>query len=69
MKQENLKFLIGTADSSFCTPHDPGSSCEPACTGGGHCVSNILSSRRPTRMDMLEWLSLKSNAKQNQLYS
>lgn len=53
---------------SSCTPH-PGESCQPACTGGGHCVANISYSKRPTRLDMVEWLNSKSSFERNHLLS
>lgn len=47
------------SEQSLCSPHEPGG--PPACypTGpGGHCIPNlsVLSLRRPTRGDLLEWL-------------
>lgn len=41
-----------------CTSHCVGQ-CVPACTGGGHCVANVSTSRRPTRKDMLKWLNME----------
>ena len=49
-----------TAFEPNCTSHCVGQN-DPACTGGGHCVIGVMHAQRPTREDMLNWLSLSSS--------
>lgn len=55
MEKTNNYQNVFTTKIASCTPH-PGQSCSPACRGGGHCVPNVTSARRPTRQDMIDWL-------------
>ncbi len=47
--------------NSWCSPHEPGG--PPACRDEpGHCVDNLLITKRPTRQDMLSWLQSRQIA-------